>query len=251
MFARQGPAGNGGLDRGHLSGGEHPARQRLVVHPYDRSFYFNDSYKKNRATINFGLRYDRQFDIARAASDAAQTPFCRTCCPAIEYDGADSGARYNNLSPRGGVTYDIRGDGKTRVQGQRRPLLRARHVYREHPPADDHDDAAVRLARLNGDNIVQRNELDMSKFLDTPTSNYNPANPSAVFTPATVDPNLRNDITDEFIGGIDHELMKNFAVGVSYIYRKYHQLQGTYRSDPADVTSAYTRRASRRRAATP
>jgi hypothetical protein len=85
---------------------------------------------------------------------------------------------------------------------------------------------------------VQRNELDLAKgFLTSPTSNYDPAHPSAAVTPATVDPNLRNDKTDELILGFDHELMPNFAVGVSYIYRKYSDLQGAYRTQ--DFTDAY------------
>jgi hypothetical protein len=75
--------------------------------------------------------------------------------------------------------------------------------------------------------------------LTTPTSNYDPNNPTAVTTPATVDPNLKNDITDELIIGFDHELMRNFGVGISFIGRKYHQSQGTYRSDPADISAAY------------
>jgi hypothetical protein len=33
--------------------------------------------------------------------------------PAIQFPGADSGARYNNWSPRVGFTFDLRGDGKT------------------------------------------------------------------------------------------------------------------------------------------
>jgi hypothetical protein len=33
--------------------------------------------------------------------------------------------------------------------------------------------------------------------------------------------------------------MRNFGVGVSFIGRKYHQFQATYRSDPADVSAAY------------
>ena len=91
---------------------------------------------------------------------------------------------------------------------------------------------------LNGDNSVQRNELDLAKgFLTTPTSNYDPAHPSAAVTPAIVDPGLRNDKTDELILGFDHELMANFGVGVSYIYRKYSDLLGTYRTQ--DFTDAY------------
>ena len=37
----------------------------------------------------------------------------------------------------------------------------------------------------------------------------------------TVDPNLKNDRTDEFSVGIERELMENFGVGAAYIYRSY------------------------------
>src|SRR4029077_14025766 len=60
---------------------------------------------------------------------------------------------------------------------------------------------------------------------------------AAPSTPATGDPNLRNEKTDELILGFDHELMANFGVGVSYIYRKYSDLLGTYRTQ--DFTEAY------------
>jgi hypothetical protein len=77
---------------------------------------------------------------------------------------------------------------------------------------------------------VQRNEIEFTRgFRSAPTSNYDPNNPTAVTTPAKVDPSVENDITDEFITGIDHELMPNFAVGASYIYRKYHNFQASFR----------------------
>ncbi len=36
-----------------------------------------------------------------------------------------------------------------------------------------------------------------------------------------MDPNLKNDTTDEFIVGVDHELGAGFAVGANYIWRRY------------------------------
>jgi len=206
---------------------------------YNRSLYLNDSYKKGRATINGGLRFDRQLDYARASSVAANR-IIPELLPSLKFNGADSGARFNNLSPRVGFIYDLRGNGKTVLKAntgrywglgiytastlQPTTATTLRYAWRD----------------LNGDNAVQRNELDFAKgFLTTPSSNYNPANPSAAVTPATVDPNLKNDITDEVIVGVDHELMANFGVGASYIHRKYHQFQDTYRSDPGDVSSTY------------
>jgi hypothetical protein len=55
--------------------------------------------------------------------------------------------------------------------------------------------------------------------------NYNPSNPSAVGTLNTIDPNLKNDVTDEFIVGFDREVGAGFALGVNYIWRKYGDFQ--------------------------
>ena len=41
----------------------------------------------------------------------------------------------------------------------------------------------------------------------------------------SVDPNLKNDKTDEFIVGVDREVGNGFAVGVNYIWRKYGDFQ--------------------------
>lgn len=182
---------------------------------------------------------DHQFDIAQEASISANR-ILPDLLPAITFVGADSGARFNDISPRIGFTYDLLGDGKTVLKANS-----ARYFGLGMSTADTLEPTGATTLRyawrdLNGDTVIQRNELDFAKaFLTTPTSNYDPTNPTAVTTPAKVDPNLKNDITDEVIAGVDRELMANFGVGVMYIHRKYHQFLGTYRSDPRDVTSAY------------
>ena len=112
---------------------------------YGRSLYWNDSYKKSKTTINVGLRFDRQFDIVRAATTPANV-ILPDLLPGLSYPGADSGARYNNLSPRGGHHLRPARQRQERAQGERRALLRPRHVYREHAAADQRDDAALRVA---------------------------------------------------------------------------------------------------------
>ena len=217
---------------------------------YGRSLYWNDSYKKGAPTVNVGLRFDRQFDIVRSATTPANV-ILPDLLPGLQYPGADSGARYNNLSPRGGLTYDLRGNGKSvlKVNAGRYYGLGMYTASTLQPT----NATTLRYAwrDLNGDNSVQRNELDIAKgFLTTPTSNYDPANPSAAVTPATVDPNLRNDNTDEVIFGLDHEVMANFGVGVSYIYRKYHDSAGRLLARWTSPTAYTCRRRSRPPAAT-
>jgi hypothetical protein len=72
---------------------------------------------------------------------------------------------------------------------------------------------------VNRDRFVQREELDLSRMLAF-SANYNPANPANVQSANSVDPNLKNDVVNEVILGVDHELMPNFGVGVAYIHRQ-------------------------------
>jgi hypothetical protein len=79
----------------------------------------------------------------------------------------------------------------------------------------------------NRDEIVQANEL--GAFRQLVSGNWNAAAPGSPTTTNLVDPSLKNDRTDEVIVSLDHELMRNFGVGVSYIYRNYDQFQDTFR----------------------
>jgi hypothetical protein len=88
---------------------------------------------------------------------------------------------------------------------------------------------------LNGDKFVQANEILASNKPLAVTGNWDPNNPTAVTTANTVDPNLKNDRTDEFILGVDHEIGAGFAVGANYIWRRYANFNWT---DTIGLTSA-------------
>jgi len=200
---------------------------------YQRNAYIQDSIKKGRATINIGLRFDHQHDIATPGVVPANR-ILPTQLPAINFPGADSGARYNNWSPRGGVTFDLRGDGKTVLKASAsRYYGIGMYTASQLEPTGSTTTLRFPWKDLNGDKIVQANELSIFKadgktlnLLNSPAG-YDPANPGSPVSLSIVDPNLKNDITDEAIVGIDHELMTNFGVGGQFIYRKYHQLLTT------------------------
>jgi hypothetical protein len=196
---------------------------------YSQSAYWNDSYKAGRATVNVGVRYDRQYDIAREAGISANA-IIPTLLPAVNYPGGDSGARYNNVSPRFGFTYDLRGTGKTvlKANAARYYGLGMSTASRIQPTGS----TTLRYAwkDLNNDTVVQAGELDLSRFLTTPSSNYNASNPSAVTTPNTVDPGLINDKTDELALGVEQEVMNSVAVSVFYYHRKYSDSQRLFRT---------------------
>jgi hypothetical protein len=204
------------------------------------SVYLSDSYKKNRATVTWGLRYDHQDDRALPTTIAANQ-LLPDLLPAMNFKGADSGATYNDIAPRVSLAYDLRGSGRTVVKasGARYYGLGIYTAGSVNPAGST--TPSYFWNDLNGDLFVTRNEIDFARgFRSTPSSNYNPANPSAIVSPNSVDPNLENDITDEFVASLDHELMANFAVGVSYIWRDYHNFQDSYRNVTSDSYTPVT-----------
>lgn len=198
------------------------------------SVYFSDSYKAKRTTLTWGIRFDHQDDRAIAA-DIAANPILPDLLPAVKFTGADSGATYDDLAPRAALAYDLRGNGQTVLKASAARYYGLGIYTAGTISPTGQTTLSYFWNDTNSDRVIQRAELDFARgFRATPSANYDPSNPASVTTPATVDPNLENDITDEFVASIDHELMPDLAVGVSYIWRKYHNFQASYR----DVTSA-------------
>ena len=210
------------------------------------AFYAQDTFTRNRLTINLGLRFDRQDDSAEAGR-VPENPFFPQLMPAVDFQGADAGVVWSDLSPRVGATYDLTGDGKTVFSssyaiyyGQMAPgqlssqLAATGAVFVRYPWTD-----------TNGDNFVQPAEVNTSvPFLSKSTA-YDPANPTSTTAPTLVDPNVKNDRTREFIVGFDRQVGSQMAFGASYIWRNYDQFlwNDRYVSDAAgnfvrDFTSA-------------
>src|SRR5262249_36856323 len=190
------------------------------------SLFAQDTITHGRATLQVGVRYDYNHDQALASSIPAN-PILPDLLPAVSFNGVDPGITFNNFSPRVGLTYDLRGSGRTLVRanyaryygqvgnggvaGQVNPLT---SVSVRYPWVD-----------LNGDRVVQANEIfptsgDFANFQSI-SGNWDPRNPTAVTTANTIDPNPKNDTTDEFIVGASHELGRGIAVDLNYIYRYY------------------------------
>ena len=205
--------------------------------------YVQDAYTHKRLTINAGVRFDVNDDKA-LPSHIDANPIIPDILPAVDFAGADSGIVFKNWSPRVGVTYNLRGTGKTILKanyavywgtgittaGSINPVGEVRVRY---PWAD-----------LNRDGFVQRNELTLTRLLNF-AGNYDPARPNATVSSTSVDPNLKNDRTDEMSAGIEHELAGGFSVGALYIYRNLPRYQnfsptdGVYSADYRPVTASF------------
>lgn len=195
------------------------------------AFYVQDTYSVNRLTVNLGVRWDRQQDEALAATVPAN-PIIPNIMPAIDFPGIDSGVVWNDISPRLGMSYDLFGTAKTIARasyslyfGQMGPgqlageLVSIGQVNIRYPWAD-----------LNGDTLVQTNELNTTTFLSKSAA-FDPAFPTSFTSPGAIDPNLKNDRTREVVIGLEHELMPSLGVEVNYVWRKYDQFTWTDRTN--------------------
>ena len=195
------------------------------------AFYAQDTFSVKRLTLNLGVRWDRQSDAALPTTVLAN-PIIPAIMPAINFPGLGSGVTWNDISPRVGMTYDLFGTGKSVARasyslyfGQMdtgelvNEMISIGQVSIRYPWAD-----------LNGDTFVQSNELNTTTFL-TKSASFDPTNPTSFLSPGRIDPNLKNDRTREFMVGLQQELIRNLAVEVNYVWRKYDQFTWTDRDN--------------------
>jgi hypothetical protein len=187
------------------------------------SLHANDSFDRARVRLNLGVRFDYQDDRALPIS-VPSNPIVPDWLPAVDFSGADSGVTYANVSPRLGVTYDVTGTGRTIAKASA-AIYYGQGIFTAEELMPGADITTVRFPwrDLNNDRFVQRGELDLQRLLFF-SGNYDPGNPTSTSTPTTIDPNLDNDRTSEMLAAVEHELLPNMAVGVTYIWRRYDRL---------------------------
>jgi carboxypeptidase family protein len=207
------------------------------------SGYVQESYNRGRYHLNGGVRYDWQhskYNGGCVPANVIRPDLLPAQCEAATQEGINPNTGqlekirpFSYFSPRVSLTYDLRGDGKTALKG-------AWSYYFE-----TYENVANNLGGLftvttltfgsnanngtctgtscwtdaNKDGIVQGNELT-----GVPTSGSTRFNTTTgVLSPAgnAIDPDAKLGRTREGVVGVQHELRRNLAVGVDYIYRKY------------------------------
>ena len=183
------------------------------------NFYLGDSIALGRVTVDLGVRYDRQWGEALAASNKPNSAF-PSLVPGIEFPGYAPPFHWNNVSPRVGMTYALDEARKTIVRasfsrnagqltgvglfiGYANPSAAAGWV--EYPWTD-----------LNGDHLAQTNEVRVDLPLITSGGGFNTANPTSVGSANRIDPNLKAPTNMGVIIGIDRELIPDLGLSVNY-----------------------------------
>jgi len=195
------------------------------------ALFAQDSWRVDRLTLNFGLRYEH-FSM----SIPAQSSAAGTWVPARDFPAQDGIVNWNTVSPRFGVSWDVNGDGRTAVKG-----------------------GVSRYDRLEGVTIIQPLNQRSISFETCPwtddgdliaqTSEINFAKCTGAFTPTLgfVDPNLARPHQWEYTALIQRQIGSRTSVSVGYYGRQFSNLYTTVNAlappsayTPATITNPLT-----------
>jgi len=185
------------------------------------SAYAGDTFTKNRLTVNFGVRVDKQ-KAKNNPSEVPANPLISNLLPAVTFEGGGQGIDWFDVSPRLGLTYALNESRKTVARlsfGRFAGQLQNDDVAFDSPVGNA---AFLEYAwtDANRDEKIQLGEVRFNEGVKD-SQNINPNNPGALSASVNrIDPNLKNDKEYEIIAGIDHELMANFQVGAAYTWRR-------------------------------
>ena len=79
---------------------------------------------------------------------------------------------------------------------------------------------------LNGDQLVQPDEVDFTEFV-APGGGFNPAAPTSVRSANVIDPDLDAPITQSLVFGVDRQLAGSLAIQVNYSWTRTHNYMGS------------------------
>jgi hypothetical protein len=185
--------------------------------------FAQDRWVVGRATVNLGVRIDGVKAYLPAQSSQAGTWVGERSFP--ERDVFKYSA---DVAPRFGISYDLFGNGRTAVKAY---YGRFYNQFGSELAESSNPNALVQLqvpwSDPNGNLRVDPGELNLSTFTGFAAGLFPP-----------IDPDSRRPYSDEINVGVDHQLMPNFAVSVSY-HRRQHR-DGLTILDRARPTSAYT-----------
>jgi hypothetical protein len=185
-------------------------------------FYIQDKWQVSRKLVaNLGVRWDRYMShYPEQGNDgigafATPTHFEARTLPI-----------FNNWVPRLGLIYDLFGGGRTALKVN----------YGRY--AEDPDISFAQSANPNTTPITNRYAWDGTLPI-TPelVSRSRLLSTSGQFVATAIDPDIKNAIVDQYLVGVDQELLKNFAVSANWVRMNRYRTRVTI--NRAQPTSGY------------
>lgn len=225
----------------------------FAIGAYNYEYEYNDIYVGdtllwNNLTLQAGLRFDTQKGIAGDQSGPANA-LIPEYLPALSISGNQiEEMEWESISPRIGLTYAL-GQNKS-------TLLRAaynRYVgqlgsntsgFTGTIPVNYRGYLGFYTFDANHDDLITRDEIlfDYGLYAGGSTAvGFDPENPTAILQLTRIDDDITPPTTDEFILGFEHELIRDFVVGLNYTHRDMDDFVGARREKTRGGSDFYTR----------
>lgn len=194
--------------------------------PYNYEYEYNDIYVGDtmlwgNLTLQAGLRFDTQEASAPDQTGPAN-PIVAQYLPAVSVRGSEIDTmEWDTISPRIGLTYALGANRQT--------LLRAaynRYVGQMGSNSSGFSGTVPGWYRYvgfytfdaNANDLIEPGEVLFEYGIYGRPVGFNPNNPTEVDL-RRVDPDIEAPSTDEYILGFEHELFRDFVVGLNYTHR--------------------------------
>jgi Tfp pilus assembly protein PilX len=191
--------------------------------------YIGDMLSLSRFTINAGVRWDHQTSKNDKSSALANGAF-PNLLPAAVWDGSDDVYDWNTFSPRVGLSYAFTESRSTVARASYARYYEQLNFSQATlvNPVNAYSYLAYGWNDTNHDGFVQPAEVDLNNLLYYYA--VDPNNPGNVASSVNkIDKNIKPKHDDEFIVGVDHELVPGFALGVAFTYRVASDWRQNYR----------------------
>jgi hypothetical protein len=181
------------------------------------SFFIQDTYQAGRLTVRPGIRYERQNLVG--AEPGGGSP--ELCFDGDTRPGAGDGTgdaiactfTWNNWAPRIGATFDLTGSGRAKV------FANWGRFFAKIP----NDLAARAMSADTG--ITRQNFCDAALTTPQPNGVVSPCSGSSTNLlltsdhAAIIDPEAKSTYTDEFLAGVEFEILGGANLGFRYTRR--------------------------------
>ena len=171
-------------------------------------FFINDTFSREKLTLNLGLRYDRYRTFIPEQTRAASTFAVASSFAAVSEIKA-----FNHITPRVGLVYDLKGNGKTVLKANfGRYYFNTGTAFAD--SANPNTGTQTRTSTWtdrNGDRLWQPGEEGVQQA-NTITAGDSAFNPDNYF-----DPNLKNSFSDELSFWLERELPGNIGARVGFV----------------------------------
>jgi hypothetical protein len=210
-----------------VPGGPLTSGYLYAEHGYDRkgrtdhvNFLVNDTFRAQKLTLNLGLRFDHSTGKNLPSSIGA-VPGFESVVPAFDYPGGDPGIVFNTFSPQIGATYDLTGDGKTLIRGNygRTHDIFTSELASYSNPAYTANGAIFSFINGNSDRTITPDEVNFLGYYGEIKQGV--FDLDAYLAKNLYDKDLHPGYFDEFILGVEREIISNLSVAVTYTHRNY------------------------------